>query len=209
MGVDGAGWGFLVHTPEVPLDQLPVVHYCPMDSDPPSLSGKDVIQAIRTAMECSLESRSENPELFENDSAAWELMVNVARNSLGINAELPRAGDKEAGMARAFVPPGYRYLPSADWVGVCAPNDSIDASVILPQHCDGDTLHRLASPDRIRSLLGEGKPASALLLAREFVWHNCYVSPACDEYFQFMLRAHRDLGRPLHADNLAVQIRKP
>lgn len=189
MHVDGARWGLVVHTPEVSIDQLPVAHYCPMDSEPAYLVGGNVAAAI---WNCLVESDVDN-------TTSERLARGLSRRmrSDPLRELVPR---ERASPVLPAVPEGYKFVMSSDWIGVCAPLALFADPMVPPAHWER------ARPC-VRALLDGGKPASALLLAREFAWQFCYARPEVTECAHLMQIAYRDLGRPLHAENLAAQLR--
>ena len=64
-GCDGDHYGFLLHAPELDLDELPYCHYCLMDSDGVILVGSTTIQGIASVMATHLSYDFEPPEKKE------------------------------------------------------------------------------------------------------------------------------------------------
>jgi hypothetical protein len=105
-GCDGDHYGFLLHAPELGLDDLPFAHYCPMDSDGVILVGSTAEQGIASVMARHLSYD------FETDEKK-NLIREIARKC-GIHPE-------EEQQPTISVPSGWTYLPSCDGVGTLAP----------------------------------------------------------------------------------------
>lgn len=105
-GCDGDHYGFLVLAPELKLDELPLVHYCPMDSDGVVLVGETTSQGIAHQMATFLDY-----DFIADDRKA--LIRDVAA-FCGINPI-------QANEVRIDIPKNWKHVPSSDGVGSLGP----------------------------------------------------------------------------------------
>src|SRR6187549_990923 len=61
-GCDGDHYGFLLHAPELDMDDLPFGHYCPMDSHGVVMLGSTTVQGIASVMARHLSYDFTRPE---------------------------------------------------------------------------------------------------------------------------------------------------
>jgi hypothetical protein len=105
-GCDGDHFGFLLLAPELNLDELPLVHYCPMDSDGVYPVGETTRQGIASQMATFLTYD------FINDERK-DLIREIAAYC-GIS--LVQSTDRAMSFAH-----GWKHLPSSDGVGSLGP----------------------------------------------------------------------------------------
>ena len=158
-GCDGDHYGFLLHAPELDLDDLPYGHYCPMDSDGVIIVGSTAQQGIASVMAQHL---------------CYDF-INVEKKKL--ITDIARAGHfqpQEEENPAITLPNGWRFLPSSDGVGTLAP-----AELFAPQpveQCD-----RYKSPAEFVKAAdreaNNGHLATALHYLREGLWFFWHAKP--------------------------------
>ena len=93
------------------------------------------------------------------------------------------------------VPPGWRYRPSSDGVGVLAPAEAFGALPSVDVNC----LNTVSQVEDAATLaLQQGYPATGLWILREFI-ANCDAASA-GTALRLMAQTYRALARPLLAD---------
>jgi hypothetical protein len=105
-GCDGDHYGFLVLAPELKLDELPLVHYCPMDSDGVVLVGQTTEQGTAHQMATFL-----NYEFIKDDR---KTLIRDFADDCGI-------GPLQAINANPVIPDNWKHLSSSDGVGSLGP----------------------------------------------------------------------------------------
>ncbi|MGI8979690.1 MAG: hypothetical protein ACR2FY_10720 [Pirellulaceae bacterium] len=160
-GCDGDHYGFLLHAPELELDELPYGHYCPMDSDGVILVGSTTIQGIASKMARCLSYDFEPPE-------KKKLIAEIAR-VCNIRPE------EEANPAIS-IPSGWSFLPSSDGVGTLAP-----ANLFAPQPVIQIDRYGPPAPfeEAANQAMRRGYLATALHYLREGLWY-CWVTKPYD-----------------------------
>lgn len=105
-GCDGDHYGFLLHAPELELDELPFCHYCPMDSDGVIVVGSSTEQGLASVMAHHLSYdflSADEKKLIVDIATACNIRPQVEPNPF------------------ISVPKGWHFLPSSDGVGTLAP----------------------------------------------------------------------------------------
>src|SRR5262249_13786095 len=112
-GCDGDHYGFVLHAPELDLDELPYAHYCPMDSDGGILVGSTTAKGIASVMAWHSSYDCARQEVKKLLIEKKKLLIDVA-SFCSIQP------DEERDPAIP-VPGGWRLLPSSDGIGTLAP----------------------------------------------------------------------------------------
>lgn len=181
-GCDGDHYGFLLHAPELDLDELPYAHYCPMDSDGVILVGSTTEQGIASVMARHLSYDFVGPE-------EKELVRDIAR-PCNIRPE-------EEQNPAIPIPNGWRFLPSSDGVGTLAPAKLFAAPPVVEFDRYGPPTPFVEAAD---SALKEGYFATALHYLREGLWF-CWVTKPYD-LARRMVEAYDTMNR----EKLAIEL---
>jgi hypothetical protein len=189
-GNDGIQLGYLVHTPELELDDYLVVESYPVGAEYPGL-GRSTVEALGHVVQRSLEFFM---ELSCTDAERLAELSAAVGVDLSKPLENPFVNDRCAPLVPR-IPPGYIYRETLDTVGVLAPKDAFsaereyDASVRWPKN---DALLAKAT-----SAFEAGLPGSALVLAKSAL--SIDEKSLAAELRALAVRAYSALGRPLHA----------
>lgn len=158
-GCDGDHYGFLLHAPELDLDELPFAHYCPMDDDGVVVVGSTTEQGIAANMARLLSYDFVSPE---------------EKHRISEIASVCNIRPDEENAPAISVPSGWRYLPSTDGVGTLAP-----AELFSPDHVAVIAEYPQTTPhiDAADQALKGGYFATALHYLREGLWANWPAHP--------------------------------
>ena len=169
-GCDGDHYGFLLHAPELDLDELPFAHYCPMADDGVAIVGSTTEQGIASIM----------AELLSLDFVSPEEKHQIAEIASACNIR-----PEEEKASAISVPSGWRFVPSADGVGTLAPTE-----LFSPDHVTVIAKYPQTTPhiEAADQALKGGYFATALHYLREGLWANWPAHPIdialrmCDVY---------------------------
>lgn len=192
-GVDGVHLGFLVHAPEVKQDDYPIAEFCPMDSDGVSLIGQGIVSGL-VALGRQWSGKPERIEL-----PAWQAAV----------AELDKRKPKKAETNSetnhwVVVPPQWRFQPSADGVGVLAPEELFGPQELVAVPADCDDFQAYVKP--ANAAIRKGYWAAALYYLREGYWHNWPAHP--QPIAERLCTVYERLNRPGYASVVAGHMQK-
>ena len=111
--------------------------------------------------------------------------------------------DPEGEPVVPVVPGGYRFEPTRDGVGVLAPADTFgDEHVAFVDALDAPDQEAIpAALSLAERALGDGHPASALLVVRETL-HGLWFDDVASALHAPMRRAYLALGRPVLAERV-------
>ncbi|WP_203899659.1 hypothetical protein [Virgisporangium aliadipatigenens] len=209
-GGGGIHYGWVVLAPELDLDDFPCVFYAALDGVAYWL-GDNTRQAFENLLlgrvaewECDyFGQRGRSPAPY--DTPQWTALCEALalRPDLSLAVREARRESDEIGpdarsarRIRPTAPPGWRYEPTRDGIGVLAPESAFD-----PASADDECLPTIDMKiDRASALLAAGHPASALHLLR-----NDELNDYLDE--ELTRQAYLALGRTMHADRLDVWLR--
>lgn len=158
-GCDGDHYGFLLHAPELDLDDLPYGHFCPMDSYGVILVGSTTAHGIASVMARRLSYDFEPPE-------NKKLIAEVAR--------LCNIRPEEEAKPAISIPAGWRYLPSSDGIGTLAPANLFDPQPVIEFDRYGPPTPFEEAADQA---MKHGYPATALHYLREGLWFCSVTKP--------------------------------
>jgi hypothetical protein len=158
-GCDGDHYGFLVHAPELDLDELPYAHYCPMDSDGVILVGSTADQGIASVMARHLSygfHTAEKRKLIADIACRCDIRPHEEKKPV------------------IWIPRGWRFLPSSDGVGTLAP-----AKLFAPKHVTAFDRYRSPEPfvEPADHAMQAGHLATALHYLREGLWFSWVTKP--------------------------------
>lgn len=181
-GCDGDHYGFLVHAPELNLDDLPYCHYCPMDPDGVLLEGSTTVRGIAATM-----ARLLSYDFV--DATQKSLIADVAASCMiRPRPELD---------PRIAVPIGWRYQPSSDGVGTLAPSELFSPRNVVKYDEYGSIEPFVEAADEAaRSKF----PATALHYLREGLWFFWVTKPYA--LGERMAEIYKILNRGLLADEI-------
>jgi len=187
-GCDGDHYGFILHAPELNLDDLPFGQYCPMDSDGVGLVGSTAEQGIGSRMAVLLSYDFVSP-------SEKQLIADIAR-ACNIRPELEEN-------PAISVPSGWRFLPSADGVGTLAPAHLFSSEPVAAFDQYGPTTPFIEAADRA---VKAGYFATALHYLREALWFNWASSPF--DVARLMIDVYHLLNRDQLAEQLNPTMRQ-
>lgn len=187
-GVDGVHFGYLVHTLEPDMDDYPVCHFCPADSDGVSIKGVDTYNGIASIM-CSWGS-----EIVYPTTPKWTAAVDEARRTKPSSIPIKKA---------IQIPTGWRFMPSSDGVGVLAPSSLFARGSVI-------TFDHPHSPepfiDAASNAMRDGHLASALYYLREGYWSQSFDKPI--RLCELMCEVYDKLERPFLVSVMQARIDK-
>ena len=158
-GCDGDHYGFLLRAPELRLPDLPICHYCPMDSDGVIVVGSNTEQGISATMARLLSYDFVKPDR--------KRLIESTAKACGIQPSMSPVID-------VIVPDGWQFVPSSDGVGTLAPSQLFDSQVT-------HTVLNKTQPEAIlttaESAIHSGYFATALHFLREGLWCNWFHKP--------------------------------
>jgi len=209
--VDGIQYGLLIHAPELGLADHPVVELCPRGGgEAPRRLAAYCREGFEVLMSRALAGRtaelagySDGPRTPRERLERFEVFA----RAVGVEPDALRGRaccyDPALPTVTPDVPPGWRFEPAVDGVGVLAPAAlfapaSPDVDVDVDADCDLSAVVAAA-----RRHLADGHPASALLVARAALFENWYIAGCFETLRPVLERAYLDLGRPLLADQLS------
>ncbi len=187
-GCDGDHYGFLLHAPELDLDELPYAHYCPMDSYGVILVGSTTEQGIASVMASELSYDSDLISSEEQETIR-ELIADVAR-WCNIRPEV----EQNPGIS---VPSGWRFLHSSDGVGTLAPTALFAPGPVAAFDRYGSPTPFVEAADRA---MKAGCFATALHYLREGLWFRWFTKPY--DLARRMADVYTKLGR----ESLATEL---
>jgi hypothetical protein len=200
-GTDGIQYGFVLHAPELDVEPLPIFEFDP-DYATVSFFAHDLGELLLRGAAGAASYRAEC-----GDSYDMETYGSVA-TVLGLPPLPPRSWSDKPMSYRPPVPPGWRYVPTEDTIGVLAPEaafggrdvdiDGFRARYCLGSEADVEVRRRGEDPlegadamaasllEDCRSVLAAGFPGTALVGVRR------------------LSRALDDIGGVSEAPNAAV-----
>jgi hypothetical protein len=182
LGVDGVHYGYVMHAPELGADDYPVGEICPTDDEGVIFVGNNTLEASENLLSHWME--------FKPEETRSTLYIG---EKLGLHPAAEKANRRyEAdGKVVPNIPAGWHHVPSADGVGVLAPQDtfSLEPYHMLPYFEPQEYMH-IAD-----EMFNKGFPATALLYLREGYWYNWTNASAAQELLIRMMRTYDVLGR--------------
>ncbi|WP_026413050.1 hypothetical protein [Actinomadura oligospora] len=185
-GGDALHYGWAVLAPELDADDHPCVSFAPVD-DRAWWLGDTTKQALENLLVGTVAGARERP------SPAEEPLWAEVCDALGLRPDLESTeitpGARSKRDLRPEVPPGWRYEPSGDGIGVLAEASAFaPSSVPVDKPWDQDEYLPWA-----RAFLDEGYPGSALCVLKSLSSHS-------RASVELMREAYRRLGRDLHVE---------
>jgi hypothetical protein len=207
-GGDALQYGHLVHAPELEHDELPVGSFSPADDAGVVWLGDDTRGALQNLVSTHLRIAAEDPEWGGSveDYLANRVVVAFCRKfrirlEPAPDGTLTYGGRSDRSIVPA-IPPGWRYEPTSNRVGVLAKEDAFDPSDKPRRYRRG----RLAPfVERAAKLLGRGFPASALRQLYEV--HEAASVDVAGEG-GVVLRCMRDAYEALGREGLARRVER-
>jgi hypothetical protein len=205
MGVDGDHDGYVIHAPELGNDDYPVGSYVPMDSCGVWLIGNNTIEAIEHYLSCTLEYEGKKEPNAKQTQAIRS--VQVLAEALRIDPAPERAYENTGPGDRGLpvipkVPAGWRFLPSADGVGVLAPEVAFGPDPLLT--CPMQPVDSVRMAD---DAFSRNYPAAALFYLREGFWNTCDF-PIQEGICRRLILVYRALSRPFLAKVVANKLKR-
>jgi hypothetical protein len=194
-GGDGLHYGWAVLAPELDLDDQVCVSFAPVD-DSACWLGDTTKQALENLLVGCVAGWSTWHEAQGGDPPAedprWRALCAALDLRPAIGSPDITAGARSPRPVRPVVPPGWRYEPADDGVGVLADGSAFASEPVEVE----DRWDRDERVDRARRLVADGYPASALgMLKGSFPERGDML----------VLRdAYRALGRDLHVDRADI-----
>lgn len=197
-GGDGLQYGWAVLAPELDLDDQLCVSFAPVDEHAVWL-GDNTKQALENLLVGEVAGWEEWSRQEGKPSPADDPRWTVLCHALGLNPEIGSphitAGARSTRMIRPMVPPGWRYEPMGDGIGVLAEATAF-APGALKLEPEWYEEEHIAEAQR---LLTEGYPASALCVLKATYPER--------EVMQTMREAYRALGRMMHVERADLWLR--
>jgi hypothetical protein len=165
LGVNGVHYGYVIHAPELRPDDYPVGELDPMSDEGVILVGKGTFDALENLLSWQLG--------WDEGPATAETIAKVSE-AIGIQPEVAKANRRYgiSGMGLPVVPEiptGWRYVSTADGVGVLAPEAAFWPGATHLVEPDAPVDHAVSQADEA---LAAGYPATALYFLREAFWRH-------------------------------------
>lgn len=187
-GCDGDHYGFLLHAPELELEDLPYGHFCPMDSDGVCVVGSKTETGIASVMAVTL-----SYDFIDDEEKS---LISAVARVCGIQPQAERT-------PTIPVPTGWRFLPSSDGVGTLAPAEFFDSQPVA-------AFNQYGPPDPFVNAaelaMRTGHLATALHYLREGLWFCSCKNPF--PLAQRMIEVYERMNRNRLANVLAVTMAK-
>lgn len=185
-GGDGEHYGYVLHAPELPYDDLPLGAFIPGPGDGVTLIGATTREAVLNLLDYYHPEESPgDAELAVIARLGWTYTWAPNDRSLAFDGKAWRR-------VRPVVPAGYRYVPTDDGIGVLAPVTVLSEQPALPPR-DSPLEVYVAASDQA---LAAGLVGDALAILRtgyDRWWHQA------DQSTLDRLHALYDrLGRPVY-----------
>ena len=214
--VDGIDYGFVVHTPELALEDFLVCELDPKDDlRGLRLLGSTFAGGLETLLSRALASAKEQPEVWSQSTSCYGLTPTIVLHRiralsvhLGVYPEQQKARpvifDSNGPAPKPSVPKGWRFVPSVDGVGVLAPSlffgeyQAETEALDTEYDCDPEPVLDFAT-----QAMAQGSPASALWVLREAIFYNMYLDEQIERFAPLLEQAYLALNRPLFASMIA------
>jgi hypothetical protein len=195
-GGDGLHYGWAVLAPELDPDDHPCVSFAPVDESACWL-GDQTGQALENLLVGAVanweEWHREQGYPSPADDPRWATLCRALDLHPEVGSPDITAGARSKHAIRPTVPPGWRYEPTGDGIGVLA-----DASAFAP-HQEAAGWDRDTNLAQARRYLADGYPASALCMLKDTYSDR--------EVMQTMRKAYQALGRALHVERTDIWLR--
>lgn len=168
-GCDGEHYGFVLHAPELDLDELPFGQICPMDYVGVSIiaatSEEGISQKAWDSLDCNRRMLQEKP--------VSDYLIEIDRIAQA-TVEYCEITPKQSVNRELSIPYGWKHLPSEDVIGTLAPRSWFASKTLV--EFEGWTLQQFmkAATDETQ----RGYYAAALHYLREGFWENWRTGPA-------------------------------
>lgn len=194
LGVDGVHYGYVIHAQELSSPDYPIGEICPMDFDGVGLIGSNTREALENLSSLQLE--------FGVGETERLAIAEISRRlDLYPSAEKARRlYDAEGNYLpiQPRVPPGWRYVPSADGIGVLAPKEAFGPGALTQVDPSTASSMYLRQADQAHE---DGFFADALYYLREAYWHDWTDrEELAGEIDTRLVRTYEALARPTLAE---------
>ena len=200
MGVDGVHLGYVVHAPELELEDYPVGENSPMDDSGIYLVGNNTNEALENLMSDRLGDLAQGVRKIGEKAPTDEetQLIQHLSNRLGLHPDISKAGrrygpDRNGLPVVPYVPDGWLHLPSSDGVGVLASKAAFGPLPLLEFNAKEAADNYIQAADRA---FAASFPATALYYSREGYWHS-WADDVTEAFRIRMMHAYNMLGRQL------------
>jgi hypothetical protein len=187
-GVDGDHYGYLVHAPELQVDDYPVCHYCPMDSDGIIVKGVGTFDGL--AFIISFWAKSELHPAGRKWAAAMKKTHRKRQAELDVEDAIP-------------IPRDWHFQKSSDGVGVLAHKTLFSADGVTTLDRYGPVESYVCAAE---GAIRQGHLATALYYLREGYWHRWTEHPML--LCELMCKVYERLGRECLAEVVRERMTK-
>ena len=198
-GGDGLHYGWAVLAPELDTDDHLCVSFASVD-DRAVWLGDSTKEALENLLVGTVKNWTERGREQGRPSPAqderWAAVCRALDLSPDAGSSVITAGARSKRIIRPEVPPGWRYEPTGDGIGVLAEAAAFASETVrADRHGDVDDDVPLA-----RRFLADGYPGSALCVLKSRPYYERAT-------VRLMHEAYRRLGRELHADRAELWLR--
>jgi hypothetical protein len=202
-GVDGIGYGLVVHAPELARDDWPMFEHSPDDYQAarPVFFGETLGEGLEMLVAHDPRYEPRTDDLRDNPA------YTALASAMGLSLERKTLVRRTLG-TECYIPPtpeGWRFVPCSDMIGTLAPQAAFAA-----ENPHGKAFLERAGDDRraaaeailahTRAMLGAGLPGSALATIRcVYRWRALLDDAKVHEMLQLWADVYDALDRPLLA----------
>jgi len=194
-GGDGHYFGYVIHAPELELDDYPMGSIVAGENDGVVFAGDSTADAVEN-MICYMRNRTEGLAEVDLDwLGTFGLRPNHAKAQ-----QARRLIGEEYARPSPRLPAGWRHLMSSDGVGVVANESEFNGAGTEPLRRDSPPARYVAAAD---AQVAAGYHGSALWYLKE-AWWWAYFAPDQDvrQIKLGLVRAYEKLGKSLLADTM-------
>jgi hypothetical protein len=194
-GGDGHCFGYVIHAPELQLDDYPMGSMVPGENDGVVFAGD--------ATPCALEnmiSYMRNPaEGFDEIDLYWLGTIGLQPNRAKVQQARRLIGEEYA-RPSPRIPPDWRHLMTSDGIGVVAHKSEFNGESTEPLPRDSSPARYVAAAD---AEMAAGYCGSALWYLKEgWWWAYCAPEQEVRQIKHRLVRAYEKLGKTLLADTM-------
>ncbi len=202
-GVDGIGYGLVLHAPELARDEWPMFEHSPDDYQAarPVFLGETLVEGLEMLVAHDPRCEPRNDDLRENHAYA------ARASAMGLSFERKTLVRRTTGKD-CYVPPtpdDWRFVPCSDMIGTLAPRAAFAAEnphrkTFLERAGDDRPAAAEAMLAHTRAMLADGLPGSALATIRcAYGWRALLDDAKVNETLTLWADAYDALGRPILA----------
>jgi hypothetical protein len=194
-GGDGHCFGYVIHAPELPLDDHPMGSIVPGENDGVVFAGDSTPGAI----ENMISYMRDRPEGLAEIDLDWLGTIGLRPDRAKAQQARQLIGEEYA-RPSPRVPAGWRHLMTSDGVGVVANESEFNGAGTEPLPRDSAPARYVAAAD---AQVAAGYHGSALWYLKEAWWCG-YFAPQQDvrQIKLGLVRAYEKLGKTLLADTM-------